>query len=260
MPRKAVSNLTPSDIRAAVGALRTSVRGLAKMLGLSYGTVGHYLTDRTRVPVYVADRLRALLLAHAGDLLTPEEKAALSTADMAARANAARNQSDLAAGVTTYTSGFPEGRLARRQKIDPAEARVFKPYRVRADKSPILMAALKHWGKVCHARLQFARSDAHRRDYRLELADIAAIVARIPVDVRKGEPRAFDITITETEWDTISRALRHYAPTVHPAGKLDGPAYAFYQHWRKHRFAGYPFVPDAVKADRDALVAKLSAK
>lgn len=261
MPAIAVSTLTPDDMRIAAGALHVSVRALSTLLGKSRGTVSHYLTGRCRIPQSVADRLRELLLHHAGDFLTDVERSALDTAAMAARANVSRNEHELAAGHMRYSdAGFPQGRLPRRQRIDPAKARVFPPYRVREAQSLLLVAALKHWGTEAHGHYHQAATPAHQRDYQLELADIAALMTRVPQDVRGGTGHAFDMTINEVEWDVISRALRRYAPTVHPRGKVDGPAYVFYQHWRKHRFAGYPFVPAVEKAQRDELIGKLAAQ
>jgi hypothetical protein len=208
----------------------------------------------------VADQLRTLLLDHAGDFFTPAERAALTTAVVAARANAAQNERDLAAGIIGKPEGFPAGRLPRRQKHDPAQAETLPPYRVRQEYSTLLAAAIRAWGQECKHRYHHAASDAHQRDYRLELADLAAVMPRVPQDVRGGAAHAFDISITKAEWDAISRALRHLARTTHPKGNCDGPAYVLYQHWRKHRFAGYPFVPAVQKAQRDELISKLAGQ
>jgi AcrR family transcriptional regulator len=257
MPTKPLSQLTRTICIAR--KLRTTVRGLARMLGLSYGTISHYLTHRCRIPVTTADKLRALLLEHAGTFLTPAEKATLETADLAARANAARNQAQPPHSTGYQVPGFIQHRLPKRQKHDPAAARTFAPYRVRQPYSTLLVAALRAWAQVCATRHKQAVSEAHVQDYWLEMADIKALMARVPQDVRGGAAHAFEVAITEAEWGMVSRALRHHARATHLKGVCDGPAYVLYQHWRKYRFAGYPFVPAAVKAERDALVGKLSA-
>jgi plasmid maintenance system antidote protein VapI len=257
MPTVALSTLEPNDIRTAIGALRTTVRGIARMLGISHGTVTNYLNGRSRIPQSTADRLRPLLIGQMGELLTPVEKAALTTADLAAQANKARNEQDLAAGRHQGNEGFPKHRLPRRV-VDPSTAHTFPAYRIRAPYSTLTVAALRGWARVCYDRHRHARSAAHARDYQLELADIKAVMARIPADVKGGNGQAWDITITSAEWGMVSRALRHHAQVTHPEGKIDGPAYVLYQHWRRNKGRGFPFVPVVLKADRDELIAKLS--
>lgn len=262
MPRVALSVFTADDMRLAIGACGTTIRGMAIRLGVSRSTMGAYVTGRCAVPQHVADRVRTIIVEHSRKWFTPEQAAQLATLDLAARTNAERNTERLQATGHALPPGYTKGRLPKRQKDDPLLRTVHPPYRVRERYSVLLVAALRHWAKVIHERTRHeaTSSPAHLRDYALEMADIKAIMIHIPQDVRGGTLHAFDIQITEAEWKCISRALRNYAEYAHPQGKRDGPAHVFYQHWRKHRFAGYPFVPMATREERNKLFEALIRK
>lgn len=252
---KEQSNLSPADLRITLGALRLSQRDAAAQLGISLSALQSYLSARCRIPAAVATRVAALLLEKGKQVMDTASYQQLELSDLAHRINSAQNALD--GGAWHERSGWNKGRLFKRQ--DPtAASRTYPPYRVRARYSTLFYEALKHWATIIMARAKEPDlSPAHLTEYKLEAANIRALLPYVPEPVRKGDDHAFDIVITEAEWRTVSSALREYARHQHPSHETAGPAYVLYQHWRLHKGRGYPVRSPEQEAQLHSVVQKL---
>ncbi len=93
----------------------------------------------------------------------------------------------------------------------------------------IYIMALSRWQLHVRELARTYTDEARQRDYSLELHDI-----RVMAD---SAPRAapYDVYIERSQWDVVSRALRHLATDPDHYAK----AHALRTHWGKHRFSGY---------------------
>ena len=93
----------------------------------------------------------------------------------------------------------------------------------------VYVEALSRWQLHVRELARTYTDEARQRDYSLEMHDIRAMASSAPRAV------PYDVYIERSQWDVVSRALRHLATDpAHYAA-----AHALRTHWGKHRFSGY---------------------
>ena len=100
-----------------------------------------------------------------------------------------------------------QGRLMRRQPRH-LDTQASAPTRLTRRQYSVVLPALASWQLECKHRLTIYGDAARLRDYILELADLLALASSLPRHV------PYDVSVTPTQWDLVSRALRFYAQTV----------------------------------------------
>lgn len=245
MPKVSISNITPEQFALSISALGLSQTDLYmalrnKRVPRQQPTISGYTTGRLKVPEKVAVVMDELLNEARAKLGLPamtglhrfEEKAAhLNTVTMG-NLVAARH-----AGTSAERATNREGRLMKRQALSPTAA-PYPPYMVRARYSTVAVAALKDWGQhvVSLSRdPRYAASLPHQKDYRIELATIASIMASIPKEARGGSGCRFNLTLNELERLCFVSAL------VEAARKQGGKGQprSLYTHYRRYCYAGF---------------------
>lgn len=220
--KKPLSNLTPQQFIEIMAALGTRPADLALLIGRSRPSVSQYSTGAKAITQEVADKLNALLAARAGQLnrLLGQQ---LTPADVGPMIQHTNTMNGAREAVSTRY------RLLRRLRPD---TRLYPPYRLPPTKVLLYAQALAAWRDECERRMRaIVSTDSMVRAYKLELADVRVLYESVP----KSPPH--ELVLSYSEWEVVSRALRWYY-AIDKVGHA--PAYAFYQHWRKHKGCGYP--------------------
>jgi len=216
MGRKEMSNMTSSEFVAMCGALKRSYHIVAEALGRSPPMVSLYVNGKARIPRDVADKMHAMIAKRSKELAAWGYK----------NQSADNIGSMIVASNELYREKTPDARLpALRRRLEPEDSRVFPAYRLQRADFERYCAALHAWHTEALARRQRAVYEHDIKSYDFELADLRVLAANA-----KGMTAPYDMYITHSEWNVVSRALRHAGPSV----------YAFYQHWRHHKGAGFP--------------------
>lgn len=217
--RKDLSNWTDQQFIECTAALGLDYKQMARALGKHRATVSHYVTGRQKIPRDVAERVLKMLDERRQQLSHVIGMGTASIGELIVYANEHKRP------VIHQT----EGRFMRRQ--DPPDTRTFPAYRMTAERFKVYAEALAAWTvRVRELALTYT-DEVRQRDYRLELADLKAMAASAP----RNAP--YDVCITFTEWDVVSRALRHYATMGKDQYRK---AHALRTHWKRHRGAGFP--------------------
>jgi hypothetical protein len=220
--KKPLSAMSAQDFVEATGALGLNYKQMARTLNKRQPTVSGYATGRHPIPQDVAEQIGKLLDAHLKEVkeLGYRVNAANPVGSLIVYHNERKDRNE---------PHRTEGRFMRR--TNKPDTRVFPAYRMSLERYQTYIAALSSWNH--HVRgLALKHGDEKRqRDYRLELADIKLLADTAP----RNAP--YDMYIEHSQWDVVSRALRHYA-------SLDSDKYraahALRMHWWKYRGSGYP--------------------
>jgi hypothetical protein len=218
--RKQLSDWTDQNFVEAVGALGMEYKDMARALGKHQATISHYATGRQKVPRDVALKILGMIDAEREKLSHVYGMGQASIGQLITHHNEHRK-----AGVHKT-----EGRFMRRQ--GQPDTRTFPTYRMSVERYAIYVEALAAWSQRVRELAATHTDEVRQRDYKLELADLKAMSASAP----RHAP--YDVCITRTEWDVVSRALRHFAATGDRADYR--AAHALRTHWQRHRGCGYP--------------------
>lgn len=217
--RKQLSDMTDQQFIECVAALDMTYKEVGRALGKHQATISGYVTGRQRIPRDVAIHLANLIDAKRKQLDTLYNLGKASIGEMIIFANEHKRP---AVHQTL-------GRFMRRQ--DPPNTKTFPVYRMTAERFKVYAEALAAWSERVRELARIYTDEIRQRDYHLELADLKAMAAIAP----RCAP--YDVCITVTEWDVVSRALRHYGTK----GKAEyRAAAALRTHWKRHRGAGFP--------------------
>lgn len=214
--KKPLSQMTAQEFVEIMAALGLNGRTMAQALNRSPSLITRYMNG-SPIPVEIVHVLNDLLKAK-------------------------RQEIELAAGVANATVGAmilfnngrkrPElhqtlGRFGRRQR--KPDTRLLPKYRMTRERMAIYLEALSRWQQHVRQLAATYNDEARQRDYQLEFHDIRAMAASAP----RAMP--YDVYIERSQWDVVSRALRHLATDP----EFYARAHALRTHWGKHRFSGY---------------------
>jgi hypothetical protein len=220
--RKPLSDLTAQDFVEFTAALGLNYKGMARVLNKRQATISGYVSGKHPIPMDVADQIKRLVDAKAKEFK-----------ELGYRINAASPVGSLIVCQNERKDRnaryHTEGRLYRRQ--DKPDTRVFPAYRMSLERYQVYVKALSLWQARVLELAKTYTTEAHQRDYRLEMADIKLLADTAP----RHAP--YDILIEHSQWDVVSRALRHYATLDHDCYRA---AHALRSHWWKYRGSGYP--------------------
>lgn len=210
--KKPLSNMTAQEFVEAMAALGLNGRTMAIELDRHPSLITRYQNGQP-IPTEIARRLEALLNAKRREIERVTGQVNASVGSMIVY----NNQRKLPVLHQNL------GRFARRQR--PPDMRTYPVYRMSADKFAMYLEALSKWqARVRELALKYTDS-ARQRDYTLELADLRSLAESAP----RHAP--YDVCITRSEWDVVSRALRFYGTTA---------AHNLRCHWGRHKVVGYP--------------------
>lgn len=210
--KKPLSNMTAQQFIEIMGALGFNGRAMATALNRHPSLITRYANGQP-IPTEIARRLKELLDAKRREIETATGEIEASIGSMIVFTNQRK--------VPALHQSL--GRFFRRQR--PPDTRTYPVYRMSMEKFTVYSDALSKWqARVRELALHYTDA-ARQSDYRLELADLRSLAEAAP----RHAP--YDVCITRTEWDVISRALRHVGTNA---------AHALRTHWAKHRVVGYP--------------------
>jgi hypothetical protein len=218
--RKHLSDWTDQTFVECVAALGMEYKDMARALGKHQSTISHYATGRQKIPRDVALKIMGMIEAERERLAHVHGMGAASLGQLITYHNEHKDRD-----VPHRT----EGRFMRRQ--DAPDLRTFPAYRMSAERMSVYVEALQGWAARVRVLAVTHTDEARQRDYKLELADLKAMAACTP----RNAP--YDVCITRTEWDVVSRALRHHATKGRDQYRA---AHSLRTHWLKHRGAGFP--------------------
>jgi len=210
--KKPLSKLTAQEFVEIMAALGINGRAMSKALNRHPSLITRYMNGQP-IPTEIALRLKELLAAKRREVenITGEVEASIGSLIVFT------NQRK------TPTLHQSLGRFFRRQR--PPDTRTYPVYRMSVEKFKVYLDALSKWqARVRELALQYTDA-ARQSDYRLEMADLRSLAESAP----RHAP--YDVCITRSEWDVVSRALRH-------VGTND--AHSLRTHWAKHRVVGFP--------------------
>jgi predicted transcriptional regulator len=222
--KKPLSNMTPQEFVEFTAALGLKYKGIAEALGKSQACISKYISGERPIPLEVGLRIEQLVKERVAKLRALGERISGSTAaDAVGSLIVYHNERKPADQHHTL------GRLLRRQH--KPDTRVFPAYRMSLERYQVYVKALSLWQARILELAKTYTTEAHQRDYRLEMADIKLLADTAP----RHAP--YDILIEHSQWDVVSRALRHYATLDHDCYRA---AHALRSHWWKYRGSGYP--------------------
>jgi len=233
--KKPISDMTAQEFVEIAAALGAKHIELAHKLDRSQCTISQYSTGAKRIPVEITQRLAELVDARAKYLsqLRGRTFAARDIGALVVETNLIRQAAETPRPDNQY-------RLCRRLTMD---TRLYPAYRIRQDRVLLYARALRAWRDEVERRLRTVLDDKnHIKMHRLELTDLKMLFDTVPRTL------PYDILVTRTEWQVAARALRWYY-SLDPGANAS--AYAFYQHWRKHKEAGYPYKRQIVVAQQE---------
>lgn len=210
--KKPLSKITAQQFVEIMAALGINGRTMAAALNRHPSLITRYANGQP-IPTEIALRLKDLLAAKRREV------------------EAATGEIDATIGsliVFTNQRKKPTlhqslGRFMRRQR--PPDMRTYPVYRMSAEKFKVYLEALSKWqARVRELALHYTDA-ARQSDYRLELADLRSLAESAP----RHAP--YDVCIQRSEWDVVSRALRHVGTNA---------AHSLRTHWAKHRVVGFP--------------------
>lgn len=231
--RKHLSDWTDQTFIEHIAALGMSYKDAARALGKHQSTISHYSTGRQKIPRDVALKLIGMIEAKREQLASV---AGLGKASIGQLITYANEHKQPAIHQT-------EGRFMRRQ--DEPDLRTFPTYRMSVERIGVYAEALAAWTLRVRELAHTYTDEVRQRDYKLELADLHALAAACP----RNAP--YDVCVTRTEWDVVSRALRHLAATG--GREKYRAAHALRTHWLKHRGCGYPIHRHAAQLENSAV-------
>ena len=220
MPRKKLSHTKHSFVFHARAALRLTCKRLADELGLKQPTISGYQRGNP-LPQETYLKIRQMLLARHAWLKTqncPDLKDPMDIHNM----NVQQNLLDMAQGQKPGEH-YQSGRLLRRSDTPSTER--FPAYCLTRARWEVYVLALSAQRKHVLWKQQHHTLALCQRDYRIDLANLKALAENLPRSL------PYNVRLRHTDWPTVSSALRHL-------GTL--PALALYDHWKKHRFSGFP--------------------
>lgn len=220
--KKPLSTMTAQDFVEATGALGLNYKSMAAALSKRQTTISGYVTGRHPIPKDVADQIARLIKAKVEHLNGVGYKVS-ATNPIGSLIVYHNEHRDRAAPYRT------EGRLYKR--LLKPDTRVFPAYRMSLDRYQTYIEALSSWNHRVRGLAQRYTDNTRQREYRLELADIKLLADTAP----RNAP--YDVLIEYSQWDVVSRALRHYATIDHDKYRA---AHALRSHWWKYRGSGYP--------------------
>lgn len=216
--RKPLSNMTSQEFIEIKAALGYNRNRMAEALNKVGATITGYENGKP-IPVDVVERLSAILTERRKQIERTEGIVLANTGSMIVYQNE-RKKPELHQTLA---------RFGRRQR-EP-DTRTFPLYRMSRERFMVYIEALSKWAAHVRELAREYTDVARQRDYALELADLKAMAETAP----RNAP--YDVCITRTEWDVVSRALRHLAASDRTKY---GPAHALRCHWAKYRGSGYP--------------------
>lgn len=211
------SDMTAQDFVNFVGALGGSYKEVGKLVGRSPTAMSFYATGKMPVPQKVKDKLLAAWKTRQAELLEKYHKNVSTVEEMIIAGNELKQELAKPAGP----------RLMNRAATP--DTTTYPIYRIDAQRVRVYLSALNGWAIAMRDARRQAGTEQALHNYDLELADIQSLAGFARSTIGKGAP--YDFCITKTEWDVVSRALRHAQTSE---------AYALYQHWRIHKASGYP--------------------
>lgn len=211
--KKPLSALTSQDVVEITAALGLNYKQLASALGKHQATISGYISGNP-VPQDVADKLQAMLVARRKQIEQSEGIILASRGSMIVYQNEHKSRDQ---------PHRTEARFMRRQ-AEP-DTRTFPVYRMSRERFRVYAEALSKWAAHVRELARTYTDEKRQRDYQLELADLKAMAETAP----RAAP--YDVCITRTEWDVVSRALRHLATKDSDSLRC---------HWLRYRGSGYP--------------------
>lgn len=219
-----MSDMSAHEFVQFVGAIGLTYSRLAVELRKSQPTISLYASGKQPIPMDVARQLKYLIDVRAKKLLHCQSMVKAHD-EVVSALIIHNNEARFAAREPHVTAG----RFMRRQ--NQPDTRTYPLYRLSLDRYKLFIAALTAWDTQVKALARMHTDTARQRDYTLELADLKAIAATAP----RNAP--YDICLQRSEWDVVSRALRHYG-SITP--EHYNPTAALRTHWSKYKAAGYP--------------------
>lgn len=217
--RKDLSNMTDQQFIECVAALDMNYKQVATALRKHQSTISGYASGRNPIPREIVASLQLMIDAKIKQLDAIYHIGKASIGQMITIANEHKRPS----------VHQTEGRFMRRQ--DPPDTRTYPVYRMSPERFKTYAEALAVWNTEVHRLAHIYTDEIRQRDYKLEIADLKAMAASAP------RQAPYDVCITRTEWDVVSRMLRHYAKQ----GKAEyRAAHALRAHWNRHKGAGFP--------------------
>jgi|SRR5262245_8040402 len=217
--RKPLSNMTSQEFIEIKAALGFNRKAMAEALNKAGATITGYENGKA-IPIDTVERLSALLKDARERIQRSEGVTLANTGSMIVYRNERK-------GPELHQT---LARFGRRQR--PPDTRTFPVYRMSRERYQVYAEALAGWTKHVRELAREYTDAARQRDYQLELADLQALAASAP----RSAP--YDVCITRTEWDVVSRALRHLAASGDHQKYKD--AHALRVHWLKYRGSGFP--------------------
>jgi len=211
--------MTSQDFIEVMGALHLNRKHMAAALGKRGPTITGYMNGKP-IPVDVAERIQSLLKQERERIQRAEGLTLSSVGSMIVY----QNERKKPALHQTFA------RFGRRQR--PPDTRTFPTYRMSRERFGVYLEALSKWAAHVRELAREYTDHARQRDYALELADLKQLAETAP----RNAP--YDVCITRTEWDVVSRALRHLAASGDHQKYRD--AHALRVHWLKYRGSGFP--------------------
>lgn len=223
MPKTPLSQMTAQEFVETTAALGLKYNQLAKALGKHNATISGYSTGQHPIPRAVMEKLQDLIRIEREKIKARLGRldAADTIASMIVEQNTRKIEQRRLGNHEPHST---EGRLLRRQR--KPDTRVYPAYRMSRERMAVYVEALRLWrDRVRELALTYT-SEPHQRDYHLEMHDIRMLADTAP----RNAP--YDVYIERSQWDVVSRALRHLASTNHKA-------HALRAHWSRHKGSGY---------------------
>lgn len=215
--------MTSQEFIEYKAALGYNGREMAKALDRHPTTIVGY-ENGNGIPVEVVKRLQQLVTQRVTEMQAETGR----LYDMAAGLGSMivyQNEKLAAKGGRLHQS---LGRFQRRQRLP--DTSTYPAYRMSRERFEVYVLALAKWTERVRELARTYTDEARQRDYHLELLDLQQMASTAP----RNAP--YDVCIQRSEWDVVSRALRHLASDAEHYDR----AHALRTHWCKHKGAGFP--------------------